>query len=144
MVRVEIHRANMQQATRQAAARWAHRVGTRVTAEAKQRCPVDEGTLRASITHVVEVGDGHAKVTVGSPLPYAEYFHTGTGIYGPHATPIVPVQAKALKFRWDGPGGAVRSKDKRGWNFARSVKGMRPNPFLADALEAVMGRIRRT
>lgn len=143
MASVRLNRANYQRATQAAGRRWADRVGNDVVDEARKRCPVDEGTLRASITHVTTVRDGSAKVVVGSPLPYAEYFHTGTGIYGPKGTPITPVTRQALKFKWDGPGGATRSKDKRGYVFAKSVKGIKPNPFLADALQAVMGVVRR-
>ncbi|MCF8610064.1 HK97 gp10 family phage protein [Gordonia sp. HY285] len=143
MGHVELHRAALQRGTQRAAYRWAHRIGTRTVNEAKRRAPVDEGTLRASIDYVATVENGSAKVVIGSPLPYAEYLHTGTGIYGPKGTPIVPVTRKALKFKWDGGGVNTRSKDKRGFVFAKSVKGIKPNPFLADALEAVIGAVRR-
>lgn len=143
MAGAEIHRAAFDRGTQQAANRWAHRLGTRIVAEARQKCPVDEGTLRASIDYVATVGNGSAKVVVGSPLDYAEYLHTGTGVHGPRGTPIVPVTREALKFKWDGPGKATRSKDKRGFVFAKSVKGIKPNPFLADALQAVMGAVQR-
>lgn len=142
MARVELHRDAYQAATQKAGQRWADRVGHDVVNEAKRECPVDEGTLRGSITHVSTVDSRGAKVVVGSPLPYAEYVHEGTGIHGPKGTPIVPVTKKALKFKWDGPGGAVRSKDKRGYVFAKSVKGQKPNPFLARALRTVMGVVR--
>lgn len=139
MARAEIHRATYQRETQKAARRWADRVGHDVVSEAKQRCPVDEGTLRASITHVTKVGDSSATVVVGSPLPYAEYVHRGTGIHGPYGTPIVPVTREALKFK---PKNPAKSKDKRGYVFAKSVKGQKAQPFLADALRAVMGTIR--
>lgn len=143
MASASLNRAVYQREVAQAGRRWAERLGAEVVNEAKNRAPVDEGTLRASITHVTTVDSGSAKVVVGSPLDYAEYLHTGTGIYGPKGTPIVPVTRQALKFKWDGPGGATRSKDKRGYVFAKSVKGIEPNPFLADALIAVMGNIAR-
>lgn len=144
MSHVERHQQNIDEQTAAAAARWAHRVGQAVTAEAKLRCPVDEGTLRASIDYTALIERRQATVVIGTPLPYAEYFHTGTGIYGPKGTPIVPVTKKALKFRWEPTDGApkTKSKDKRGWYFAKSVKGMPANPFLIDALAAVMGRLR--
>jgi HK97 gp10 family phage protein len=141
--RVELHRSTYERATQKAARKWADDVGQAITAEAKRRCPVDEGTLRASITHVTKTSKTTATVVVGSPLPYAEYFHTGTGIYGPKATPITPTTRKALKFKWDGPGVNSRAKDKRGYVFAKSVKGMKPDPFLADAIESVMGIVRK-
>lgn len=143
MAKVKAHRATIKRDTDVAARRWADRIGNRIVAEARQQCPVDEGTLRASITHVTRVKGKRARVIVGSPLDYAAYLHSGTGVHGPKGTPIVPVTRKALKFKWDGPGGAVRSKDKRGFVFAKSVQGVKPNPFLADALETVMGAIQR-
>lgn len=142
---VERHQAAMDDFRRRAGAKWAHRVGTRVVAEAKDRCPVDEGALRSSIDYTTAVDAQKAHVTVGSPLEYAQYVHEGTGIYGPKQTPIVPVDKKALKFRWEPTDGRpTKSKDKRGFVFFKSVKGQPPQPFLADALRAVMGTIRRT
>lgn len=143
MAKVKLNRRAMNADTKRAATRWANRIGNRIVAEARQTCPVDEGTLRASITHVAKVKGKTATVVVGSPLPYAEYLHAGTGVHGPKGTPIVPVEREALKFKWDGPGKATRSKDKRGFVFAKSVQGVKPNPFLADALENVMGTIQR-
>ena len=144
---VERHQAAIDEFQRRAGAKWAHRVGTRVVAEAKDRCPVDEGALRSSIDYTTAVDAQKAHVTIGSPLPYAEFVHRGTGIYGPNQTPIVPTTAKALKFRWeptsDG-GRPTKSKDKRSIYFFKSVKGQPAQPFLADALRAVMGNIRRT
>lgn len=144
---VEIHRSTIDAATSQAARRWAERVGNRVVNEAKKRCPVDEGALRISITHVTTIDSDRAKIVIGSPLDYAEYVHTGTGIYGPKGTPIVPTKRQALKFRWEPTTGGAKKKlpvEKRGWTFAKSVKGMEPKPFLAEALTAVMGTITRT
>ena len=155
----ELHRDVYQRETEKAARRWAERLGNDIVNEAKDRCPVDEGTLRASITHVTRIGGTTCKVIVGSPLKYAEYFHTGTGIYGPHKTPIVPVSAQALKFQWEpttvsltrnnkkGRTGLRNkkelAKDKRNTYFFGSVKGMPADPFLSEALEAVMGNIAR-
>lgn len=142
--RVTLHHATIEREKTAAGLRWGHRVGRRVTNAAKQRCPVDEGRLRASIDYTVDAGPGKTTVTVGSPLDYAEYFHTGTGIYGPRGTPIVPVTAKALKFRYSGPSGArALPKERRGWVFAKSVKGMKPKPFLIEGLHDVMGALTR-
>ncbi len=140
---VERHQSTIDAQLRESGLRWAHRIGQRVTSEAKDRCPVDEGTLRASIDYVVSADSKSAKAVVGSPLDYAEYFHTGTGIYGPKGTPITPVSKKALKFKWEPTGGGpkTKSKDKRGVYFFASVKGMPANPFLIDALQAVMGKL---
>jgi hypothetical protein len=61
---------------------------------AKKLCPVDFGTLRSSITHLV---DAAAKVCyVGTNMLYAIYVECGTGIYYPggRQTPWVYQDAK--------------------------------------------------
>lgn len=121
---------------------WGDRVGRRVQNAARRRAPVDEGTLRNSIEYVVTVGPNSTHVTIGSPLPYARYIHEGTGIYGPQGTPIVPVTREVLKFQVKGSGGKRRGRSAP-WVFAKSVKGVRPNPFMVDALIEVMGRVER-
>lgn len=63
---------------------------------------------------------------VGTNVRYARFIHDGTGLYGPRKRLIRPVRAKAL--RWVGRDGNVV--------FARSSRGIRPRPFLRDALEA--------
>ena len=122
----------------------------RVMNEAKRRCPVDEGTLRASITFDVRVEGGRVVGRVGSPLPYAIHVHEGTGIYGPTGRPITPRNARVL--RWpvratsssrpsSVPGrGRVTSKSltPTGFAFARSVKGAPPRRFLTEALPAAV------
>lgn len=59
-----------------------------------------------------------------SIAPYGPYIHNGTGIYGPRKKPIVPTAKKLLHFY-------VGGKPV----FARSVKGVRPDPFLTTAFE---------
>lgn len=101
-----------------------------VEAEAKRRCPVDTGRLRSSITTEMLVMDGQPVAKVGSNLSYSRFVHEGTGIYGPRGRPIRPVNAKFLRFRPHG------SKD---YVYARQVRGVRPRPFLRDALRAALG-----
>ena len=50
---------------------------------AKKLCPVDNGTLRNSITHQVDDND----VLIGSNLEYAPYVELGTGKYYPGGRP---------------------------------------------------------
>jgi len=105
--------------------------GIRVQARARinlQRAPrrVDTGKLISSIQIRIFMFRGYPAVRVGSDLDYAIYVHEGTGIYGPRHHLILPKHGKFLVF-----------KGKDGHTvFARSVKGMPPNPFLADALAA--------
>ncbi len=127
------------------------RRGRLVESKAKELCPVDNGTLRASITTTVEHTGGDVTVLVGSPLNYALYRHEGTGIYGPRGTPIVPVHATVLRWPTRGtsssrasriPGrGRIRSRSQAatGYAFARSVKGTPGVKYLLDALPAAAG-----
>lgn len=91
---------------------------------------VDTGRLRASIATIVVTRDGAPTVLVGTNVNYARFVHDGTGLYGPRHAPIRPRRGKFLRFR---PRGSRR------WVYARQVKGMRPNRFLANALSAARG-----
>ena len=53
------------------------KIGLKMETEAKQKCPVDTGTLRRSITFEVE----NNELTVGTNVEYAPYLEFGTGIY---------------------------------------------------------------
>ena len=158
---VEMNRSVIDAALTRMAHRWADTLGREVVDRARailaEHGHIDEGRLAGSIEHtIVEAGPRGAKVVIGSPLDYAGYFHTGTGIYGPNKTPIVPTREKSatggppfLKFLDNGARQGVRMSGgmarKRGqYVFARSVKGMRPDPFLADALVDVIGRAHTT
>lgn len=124
----------------------------RVQNEAKRLAPVDNGTLRNSITYEVLRKNGKPLVRVGTNMKYARFVHDGTGIYGPKGRPIRPVNAKVL--RWPvrgvsssrpstvaGRGRVVsKSSTRTGWAYAREVRGVRPTPFLRDALIKGTGR----
>ena len=107
------------------------RRGKKVEGRAKlnlERTPrrIDTGTLRSSIHTTLFTVNGQPAVQVGTNLEYAIYVHEGTGIYGPKGMPIYPTTAKMLSW--------IPKKGKR--VFARFVRGMRPNPFLKDAVTA--------
>lgn len=147
---VEMNRQRMAIALATAAGRWADTAGRRVANAAREHCPVDEGRLRASITHTVTLTSAtSAKVRIGSPLEYAKWVHEGTGIYGPHRTPIVPVSAKALKFKPGPMIGPLRAGQRRtsrrntAFIFRASVRGSPPRPFLTQGLEDVFGTVNR-
>lgn len=114
-----------------AVAKDLYRRGIKVQAKAKlnlQRSPrrIDTGTLRSSIQVQLLTIGGQPVVRVGTNLFYAIYVHDGTGIYGPKGVPIRPKTAKILAWR-------SRTGKKI---FAHQVKGMKPNPFLRDAVSA--------
>ncbi|TBO60913.1 HK97 gp10 family phage protein [Streptomyces kasugaensis] len=102
-------------------------VTTATANAARRRCPVDNGPLRASIRSETRQRGSEIVGEVWSNLEYAAYVHEGTGIYGPVGRPIRPVRARMLSWEQRGVGRV----------FAREVKGQRPQPFLADALEEV-------
>jgi hypothetical protein len=95
---------------------------------------VDTGLLRASITSQLVKHPQGLAVRVGTNVYYARWVHDGTGIYGPRKMKITPRTARALVFR-SKIYGAKHGK-WAGKVVVRSVKGMRGNPFLADALGA--------
>lgn len=88
---------------------------------------IDTGRLRASIATQVVHRDGKPAVLVGTNVNYAILVHEGTGIFGPRHAPIQPRRAKRLRFR---------PKGSRRFVYAKQVRGMAPNRFLANALAA--------
>lgn len=71
--------------------------GLKVESAAKRRVKADHGRLRQSITHALVSDNGVVACRVGTDVKYAPYVHGGTGIYGPHHTPIRPVRASVLR-----------------------------------------------
>lgn len=108
--------------------RFLTRKAIEVQNEAKRLCPVDTGRLRSSITYELRQSD-HPYAVVGTDVTYARFIENGTGIYGPHKTPIRPVRAKFLAFKPRGSAVTV---------FARQIRGRPATPFLKPALDTVM------
>lgn len=99
--------------------------------DARRLCPVDTGRLRASINFSIAGGDAQSLVCrVGTNVEYAYWVETGTGLYGPHRTPVVPTHASHLVFTVGG-----RKV------FVQSVKGQEAHPFLVPALLALGGTL---
>lgn len=95
---------------------------------------IDTGHLRASISTNLIVRPEGLAVRVGTNVRYAIWVHDGTGLYGPKHTLIRPKFGKVLVF----PSlthGAKKGKFA-GKVVVRFVRGMKPNPFLHDALPA--------
>lgn len=95
-------------------------VVSEIEARAIKEAPVRTSNLANSGTS--EVNAQATKGVVRFTARYAGFVHQGTGLYGPRKTKIVPENKKALY--WPGAAHPVRS-----------VKGMRPNPFLVRAAE---------
>lgn len=68
--------------------------------------PVRTGALRDSVTVTEPAVDGDQfEVTIATPLEYASWQNSGTGVWGPTGSPIRPVRARYL--RWMGPEGPI-------------------------------------
>ena len=87
---------------------------------AKQNCPVNDGQLRQSISHIVEGTKGE----VGTNVEYAPYVEVGTGIYS--------TEGNGRQTPWS-------YKDAKGeWH---TTKGMKAQPYLKPALDENRGRV---
>lgn len=93
-----------------------------IESEAKHRCPADTGELRASITNQIETDGDKVSGVVGTNVEYAPYVHQGTGIY-----------AKDGNGRKDVPWVFFDVKRQE----YVSTKGIKPTPFLEDAVDSV-------
>lgn len=119
----------------------ARRIGQKVQNVARRRAPMDTGRLAASIHVIVGTAPGFVFADIGSPLRHAIWAHQGTGIYN-GGGPIRPTTASVLRFR---PGktprglAARRLGDRRGYVYAREVKGQPGKPYLVSALRDVVG-----
>lgn len=88
--------------------------------------PVDTGFLRNNYSIEVDGGPGAAHGVLTYHAPYAQFVLRGTGIFGPKASPIKPVNGKYMVFR--GRDGSLV--------FATETKGQPAQPFLQDAFRA--------
>lgn len=102
---------------------------TRTQSEIRKRARHRTGTLQRSV--LGEITFPSAEVAVHEK--YGIFWEEGTGIYGPKGEPIRPKQAKALAFT---KGGQLI--------FAKSVKGMRAQPFFKPGVEAARPYVRST
>lgn len=94
--------------------------------DAKRNCKTGSGELKASITHKKSVEGNEIIGVIGSPLEYAVYRHQGTGLFaingdGRQDVPWVYRDPLTGKFY--------------------STKGMKPNPFLQDAIDSNKGKL---
>jgi len=120
------------------------RTGNRVKQRAEVLAPVDQGRLRTSIKLEMDTENGVPIARVGTNVEYAIWVHEGTGIYGPRKTPIVPKNFRYLKWPVKNQSGQGRRRYKGGktenFAYAKSVRGMKPRPFLTRALQQVTGQ----
>ena len=90
-----------------------------IETEAKKECPVDQGIVRASITHDVTLDSTSIVGSIGSSLDISKYVHQGTGLYAKDGN------GRRTPWKYN----AVAGKYK-GWH---TTKGQKPQPFLDNA-----------
>lgn len=130
MIKIEVnipaHIRGMKQEINAGFSKGIQRVTAQMTTQTMTNAPRKTGNLKRSIhAEVGSIGGFTGKVIQDTGVAkYGYWVHDGTGIYGPKGTPIVPVNKKVLAW-----------KSGNGMFFARSVKGMKPRPFMKQAFE---------
>lgn len=99
-----------------------------VETDAKKNVPVDQGILRASITHDVTFNTQEIVGTVFSNIDYAPYVEKGTGIYAEDGN------GRKTPWNWS-------NKGSKKWGGRRNWQGSRPHPFLEPARDANKDKI---
>jgi hypothetical protein len=112
---------------RQEVQRRARRVKDAARANARRMMEEPTGRLAGSIRYTTAVRRGDlVTAQVGSDLHYARWVHDGTGVYGPHRSPIVPRTSRFMKFN-----------SRLGFVvFTERSVGQPGKPYLAEALSA--------
>lgn len=116
---------------------WGEQVRTLATATA----PRDSGLLANSHTVRIGVAPGFAFAAITANTEYALFVMRGTGIHGPRGRIIRAPKGKVFRFQGNGGHGPLRRGAKPapgGIVFAKSHKGSPANPYLEEALHAVM------
>lgn len=115
-----------------------NRRGNAVMRMARQLAPKDTGQLKQSIAMEMSVVKGVVVVRVGTNLKYGYYIHEGTADKGTGY--IYPKSAKVLRWPVSNNSGKGRRRYKGGataqYAYAKRVKGIKPTPFLRNALPA--------
>jgi hypothetical protein len=107
--------------------RRARNVRNRAKELLATRSDNDTGSLASTIRYVtVDRGKDGLAAQVGSDDERAIWVEEGTGVFGPHGTPIVPSRAPLLVFE-NSAGQVFR---------LASVEGQRGKHYLRDALDA--------
>lgn len=104
------------------------RKAIKVQGAARRLCPVDTGRLRASITYRIDHRAGLPVAVIGTNVAYARFVSEGTGIHGPKGAPIVAAPGRVFVFTPRG-GDTV---------FTTQTQGVRPRPFLKQALKEAL------
>ncbi|MEG2740558.1 HK97 gp10 family phage protein [Clostridium sp.] len=98
-----------------------------VEREAKKNCPIDQGPLRAAMTHDVNIVFDEVIGRIGNTMEYAPYAHQGTGIYAKDGN------GRKTPWKYKAEGGKYA-----GWHI---TVGQKPQPFLENAKISNMAKI---
>ena len=105
---------------------------------ARRLVPVDTAKLKQSITYEMGTVGKDVVARVGTNVEYGLYIHEGTANKGTGY--IYPKNAKFLRFPIINNTGSGRRRYKAGataqYAYAKRVRGIKPTPFLKDALSA--------
>lgn len=134
-----------------------HAFGQGTVNDAKRLAPVDEGSLRQSITYRKIIARSAIEIEMIVASDYAAYIEFGTKGFAAKYVATLPKEWKEFAAKFKGPGGGtfdefvmrltrwVRLKglakgkdiDQAAYNIARSImrKGIRQHPFLYPAVE---------
>ena len=116
--------------------------GRRVQNLAQRLAPVDQGTLRASITTEVSGSGKNLICRIGTNLDYAIYVGKGTGIYAGRGYitsktgGLMRWPNKNNNYRTTGGNRRYSGGKTAKYVYAKKIKGMKAQPFLEPALVA--------
>lgn len=107
-------------------------IGKNLESTAKGGAPWTDrtGNTRRAIHGGADVAYNGAVIYLAHGTMVGTYLEEGTGIYGPHGKPIVPIRSKALQFTVGG-----------NQIFAKSVKGMPEQPIIEPTALAALPMI---
>lgn len=112
--------------------RRAGRVREEARRNLRDRSDVSTGDLASTIRVATADGPFGPVAQIGSDHPAALWVEEGTGVYGPHRSPIVPTRGRFMRFK---PRRATRGG---AFVFARQVKGQPGKHYLRDAIDAAV------
>lgn len=114
------------------------RRANKVTNLARRLAPVDTARLKTSISYEMGTVGQSVIARVGTNVKYGLYIHEGTANAGTGY--IYPKSARVLRFPIINNSGSGRRRYKAGatqqYAYAKRVKGIKPQPFLRNALIA--------
>lgn len=110
--------------TRETVQKGVKYTATDLKAKLKKNAPVNKESGGGKLQGSIEMIPRGPYLFEYIGAKYLKWVNDGTGLYGPHATRIVPVHSKFLYFEWKG----------RMWCL-RSVKGQKGQKFVEKSMQ---------